>query len=140
MPYGTIKQVKNDYAVVALERQEMCGECHACELISGKKTCQLTCLNEVKGNVGDEVEVALAEHKFLKATYIMYGVPLIGFIIGSLGGYGLSILLDVTSKDLYMVLGSVLGMGLCFLYIRSREKKKAYQKDLPQVIAIRKQV
>ena len=138
MPYGIIKQVKNDYAVVALERQEMCGECHACEMLSGKKTCQLTCLNKVEGNVGDEVEIALAERKFLKATYIMYGIPFIGFLVGFLGGYGLSILLHATSKDLYMVFGSVLGMGLCFLYIKIRESKKAYQKDLPQIVAIRK--
>ena len=46
MPYGTVKEIKGNIAVVSMERQDMCGECHACEMMSGKKNCTLSCVKK----------------------------------------------------------------------------------------------
>ena len=90
MPYGTVKEIKGKTVVVSLERQDMCGDCHACEMMSGKKSCTLNCETDQPYRIGDKVEVDITNQYFLKATYIVYGVPLVGFIIGLILGIGLS--------------------------------------------------
>lgn len=135
MPYGIVKERKNDLAVVVMERQDMCGDCHACEMMSGKKQCTLTCKDDIKSNIGDRVEITLGAQHFLKATYIMYGVPLIGFVGGLIISLVFTKLFHLKIVDLWVTLGMILGMMIGVFYIRCREKKRVYQKYLPHVIA-----
>lgn len=64
MPIGTVEKVEEDYVIVSIERQDMCGECHACEMLGEVKKCTLKCVNECKSQVGDQVEVDV-EQRFL---------------------------------------------------------------------------
>lgn len=134
MPYGVVKEVHKDSAVVIMERQDMCGDCHACEMISGKKQCTLTCHNHVECEVGDRVEVTLTNDHFLKATYIVYGVPLIGFIMGILIGYGLAQVLAFGGEDIWASIGAIVGTLIGVGYIKWRDKKKAYNRFLPHIV------
>lgn len=134
MPYGIVKEKHEDLAVVTMERQDMCGDCHACEAMSGKKECTLTCRNHIACEVGDRVEVTLTNDHFLKATYIIYGIPLIGFIVGIGIGIFLAKVLTVGAEDLWIVVGAVLGTLIGIGYIKWRDKKKAYSKFLPHIV------
>lgn len=134
MPYGVVKEIHKDSAVVIMERQDMCGDCHACEMLSGKKACTLTCLNHIKCNVGDRVEVTLTNEHFLKATYLVYGVPLIGFVIGILIGYGLAQLLTFGEEDIFVAIGAILGTLIGIGYIKWRDKQESYHKFLPHIV------
>lgn len=128
MPMGTVKEVKEDVVIVTLERQDMCGECHACEMISGKKTCTLTCQTKIECEVGDVVEVALENHLFLKATYLIYGIPLIGFM----AGLGIGYLLNL--EDWLIAILTLLSTSLSLLYLKLQDNKKLYQPYLPKII------
>lgn len=139
MPWGTVKEVKGNTAVVVLERQDMCGDCHACEMISGKKACTLTCEKHIPCKVGDEVEVTLTTDYFLKATYLIYGVPLVGLIAGLVLGVVISQSLHLAFGDLLTAAFMLLGAAMGGLYIKKQDKKKAYQKFLPHIIGMRKQ-
>lgn len=134
MPYGTVKEIKGNIAVVSMERQDMCGDCHACEMMSGKKNCTLSCVKKVPCEVGDKVEVTLTTDYFLKATYLVYGVPLLGFVIGLGLGVVLSKAIQTSYSDLWIALCILLGTGAGVLYIKMRDKKKAYGKFLPSII------
>ena len=134
MPYGIVKEVHEDLAVVVMERQDMCGDCHACEMLSGKKECTLTCHKHVKCEVGDRVEVTLTNEHFLKATYIVYGVPLIGFIIGILIGYGLAQVVSSGGEDIFVAAGAIIGTCIGIGYIKWRDKQKTYNKFLPHIV------
>lgn len=134
MPYGTVKEVKGKTAVVILERQDMCGDCHACEMISGKKACTLNCQTNVPCEVGDRVEVAITNKYFLKATYLVYGIPLVGFIMGLLVGVLLTKEISFSHEDLVITLTTMVGTALGVGYIRIKDKKKAYHKFLPYII------
>ena len=138
MPYGVVKESGKKYAVVQLERQEMCGECHACDYVSGKKSCKLKCEKQIECEAGDTVELLLAQSSFLKATYIMYGTPLVGLVIGLVLGYFASKLLSSGREDLYVLVGAIVGIGIALLIIKWGEKKGKFKKYLPQIIAIRK--
>lgn len=135
MPYGTVKEVKGNTAVVTMERHDMCGDCHACEMMSGKKACTLNCETHIKCEAGDQVEVTLTNEYFLKATYIVYGVPLLGFVVGLMIGLGITKALNFSGGDLFIAACAILGTAAGIGYIKMRERKKAYQKFLPHIIA-----
>ena len=135
MPYGIVKEIKGNTAVVTLERQDMCGDCHACEMISGKKQCTLSCEAKIPCKVGDKVEVAITTDYFLKATYLIYGVPLIGFLLGLGIGIALSKVLTTTYEDLLVAVCMIIGTGLGVLYIKLKDKKATYKKFLPQIVS-----
>ena len=139
MLYGKVQSVKGDYAVVTIERQDMCGDCHACDMVHDKKTCTLTCVNTLKAQKGDEVKLELKESTFLKATYLLYGVPFLGLFGGLMGGYFLATLLKLMWGELLMVLVGIIGMAIGCLYIYWTEKKHKYQKMLPKIIEIKKE-
>lgn len=137
MPVGIVKQVKNKgkLALVTMERQDMCGECHACEMISGKKKCELTCLNTVGAVEGETVEITLSTEHFIKATYIMYGVPLIGFVVGMGIGIGIDYILKLNHQDICVILGALVGIIVGGLYIKLRDSRYNYDKYLPKIIS-----
>lgn len=134
MPYGIVKEANKDVAVVIMERQDMCGGCHVCEQISGKKQCTLTCKNDVKAQVGDQVEITLGTQYFLKATYMMYGVPLVGFVSGLGISLGLTKVLELEAVDLWVSLGAIIGTILGILLIKYKDNKKCYHHYLPHII------
>lgn len=136
MPCGVVKEVKESTVVVTMERQDMCGDCHACEMISGKKSCTLNCETQIPCQVGDKVEVGLTSDYFLKATYLIYGVPLIGFLIGLLIGISATKYIEVAYTDLILVGCIAVGTGLGVLYIKKRDKKKAYNQYLPHITKV----
>lgn len=133
MVYGIVKSREGSKAIVVIERQTMCGDCHACERLSGKKQCQLTCEVHTECQVGDKVEVQLETEHFLKAAYLMYGIPLLGFIGGLVISLILTKLLGVTQTDLWLIAGMLMGTVLGTVYIKARDQANAYHKYLPVI-------
>lgn len=134
MPYGVVKEVHKNSVMVTMERQDMCGECHACEMISGKKSCTLTCQSRVPCKVGDRVEVTLTNKHFLKATYIVYGIPLLGFILGILLGYSLAQIVTFGGEDIWVAIGAVIGTLIGVGYIKWADRKEKYKEYLPHIV------
>lgn len=135
MPVGTVEKVENKYIFVKMERQDMCGECHACEMLTDKKSCNLKCVSNIKCKTGDRVEVSLENSTFLKATYIMYGLPFVGLVIGFIVGYILQTYIVPQWGEVVMAVTALVGMGIMLAYIYIRDKKNAYKKYLPRIVA-----
>ena len=134
MPYGVVKEVHKNSVMVTMERQDMCGECHACEAISGKKACTLTCQSHVPCKIGDRVEVTLTNKHFLKATYIVYGIPLLGFVLGTLLGYSLAQIINFGGEDIWVAIGAVIGTLIGVGYIKWADRKEKYKEYLPHIV------
>lgn len=128
MPVGTVERLESDFVIVSMERQDMCGDCHACEMIGEVKKCTLKCVNKCNSQIGDRVEIDVANSSFMKATLIIYGLPLIGLMAGVGLGYKVS-------EALGIVLG-VLFMAGIFGLIKLGEHKNKYQKMLPAAIKV----
>lgn len=135
MPVGTVEKLENKYVFVKMERQDMCGECHACEMLTDKKSCSLKCISTIKCHVGDRVEVSLENKTFLKATYIMYGLPFVGLVVGLALGYILQSYLNIWWGELLCMFTALCGMGIMLGVIYIRDKKNAYKKYLPCIIS-----
>ncbi len=133
---GKVFEIKDGMAKVTMQRHEACKDCHACDIgkseemiIMAKPLC------EVK--VGDTVEVFLENKDFLKATAIMYGIPLIGLVIGFLVGYYGGEFFGYNGDLIGFVLGIVF-LIFTYLWIKSNEvrwKKGNYQPVITKVIS-----
>lgn len=139
MPCGRVEKVEKNYTLVKMERQGMCGECHACDAFYEKKDCTLKCIDLVGAKEGEIVELKVAEEKFLKASYIMYGLPLVGMIMGMLAGYFISKSVGMQDADVLALLGAFAGMGIMFAYIKLKDKRDKFNDYAPQIIWVQKE-
>ncbi|MDF2594137.1 MAG: SoxR reducing system RseC family protein [Clostridia bacterium] len=137
MPSGIVQSIEGQYAIVEIKRQDMCGDCHACDAVHEAKECTLKCINNVRSQVGDIVEISLDQQIFLKATFIMYGLPLAG-LLGGLGiGFLATQLFVQLPSELLIIAGAFAGMLIAFLFIKEKEKRNQYKKMLPHIISIK---
>lgn len=133
---GIVERLEGKYAHVRIMREEMCGDCHACDMMGERKKCEIKCINQVQGQVGDVVEVDGSSNQFLKATGLMYGLPLIGLLVGLGIGYILTVTLWGQANEWVMLilgLGGVAGM----LYgIKKYDAKQCYEAFLPTITKV----
>lgn len=133
---GTVERIEGNYAYVRIMREEMCGDCHACDMMGEKKKCEIKCFNNTNSLVGDVVEVDGSSNHFLKATGLMYGLPLICL----LGGLGLGYLLPLgqlgSLREGVMIITGLGSMAGMFWWIKRRDAKKEYEVFLPTIIKV----
>ncbi|MGL4736424.1 MAG: SoxR reducing system RseC family protein [Cellulosilyticaceae bacterium] len=133
---GTVTRLEGKYAHVRIIREEMCGECHACDMMGEQKKCEIKCLNKVQVQFGDLVEVDGSSDQFLKATGLMYGLPLVG-LLGGLGvGYMLSVMFMGSEKEWLMLVLGLAGMTGMFLWVRKRDAQRKYERFLPSITKV----
>lgn len=136
MPVGRIEQVEGNLVTVSIERQDMCGECHACEVVGEIRTCTIKCHNICKGKQGETVEVELENTIFLRATALMYGVPLGGMMIGIGMGFLIPSGMGESVREACMAALGLIGMGIGLLWLRKKDRNKAYDNLLPRAVKI----
>lgn len=134
-----VKEVVADEAVVMLERTTACGECGQCMV--GKKNLhmELRMKNTLNAKVGDLVTVEMEMKGVLSASLIMYGIPLICFILGCfLGSKYLAAVISINS-DLAALIGAVALTALSYLVIKIMDKKgvfkERYQLTMTGIVA-----
>ena len=136
--YGTVLKLENGNAVVSIKRNSACSSCGACELGSNHSQMELTLKNTVNAKPGDTVEIELPASQFLKASTILYLVPLIALILGIAIGYYIGIYANMNADIVGAVTG-ILFTRLSYLSIRRLEPKFKKNTDLnPKIIDIYK--
>ncbi len=116
---GLVVQRQQDTAVVQLFRQESCSSCALARFCIGGKdqnpTIQVAAPSNV--SIGDTVEVTVDDSAVLKASLLFYGIPLVTFLTGVFGGYGLTLLLRGSQGEATItsiICGFVLAIGGIF--------------------------
>ncbi len=118
---GKVIELKENIAKVSMQRHEACKDCHACDMGKSQEmilTAKALC--EVK--IGDNVEVHLENKDFLKATSIMYGIPLITLVIGFISGYYLGEYIGLNGDIIGFALG-IIFLSITYFWIKSNEEK-----------------
>lgn len=112
MEIGKIQEIKDNKAIIYLERKSACSGCHACEMSHDTQMMTMTAINECEGKVGDDVMVELVVERLLFATLIVYGVPLITTVIGFTIGF------FAFDNELYAFLLGILFMFITYFIIK----------------------
>jgi len=130
---GVVIELKNDLAVIKMKRTEACSKCRACISGMSEKEMIMEADNQCNAQVGDWVELELAENGFFFAVMIMYGIPLVAFLVGILLTYFIFIpkLMPLTNPDLPSFVVGLLFTGIAYLWIRSQESHWESKKYRP---------
>ena len=87
---GVVEDLKaNGLAVVRATGGEQCGSCKcqgACQALGGGAERKITAMNQAGATVGDQVVMTIASGSFLKVSVILYLLPVLALVIGSILG------------------------------------------------------
>jgi len=130
---GIVKKAKNGIAVISIQDSDKCKECTAkiyCKPGSSEER-SLTVRDPHGAHPGDKVRIVIKGSKILRASFLLYGIPLILL----LAGIFLGMEVFTINKELY---SSLAGIGLVVVYslLLSFFSRKPRTKAYPEIIFI----
>lgn len=124
-------------ATVKVQRHSSCKSCGACQMGSGSKTIEVKTINKIAAVVGDFVEIEVPTHKVMKASFLMYIIPILtlilGLYIGGLMGESQGINRDLASGIMGLLM-MVTTFGAIRLYDRRIQDNKDYSPEIIKII------
>ncbi len=134
---GQVIKINEDTVMVRIKRSEACGKCGGCAHGLQSTEMDIEAVNLCNAQIEDWVNVDLHHQDFFKAAGIMYGLPLIAFLIGIAVGYGVAgnIGLEVYQEPIAFGMG-FLAMALTYVYIRHKESYWRTKVERPVATAI----
>ena len=125
--------------LVKTQRSEACHSCSAkgaCSAMGGSKDMTVEVMNPIGARAGDRVELALPEGSFLKASVVIYLIPLGGFGLGAVLGQILGPRWGWSADGLSGIL-SMVGLALAIVLVtwfnRRLSIRDAY---IPKIVRI----
>lgn len=125
---GKVIELKGKKAVVRFLRSDACGHCNACFRL-GSNEADIDIDNVLGAKIGDVVGIEMHAKSVLKASLLLYGVPLVGLLVGAY--------LGSLQGDLYAALGGVLFAAGAFFILRALEPKFSRMTEFkPRMVEI----
>jgi len=137
---GIVTEITEDRAVVAVTGGGACDHCPSASVCKGdgdQRT--ITAVNPLHAKEGDRVRVVMHSQMYLKGTVIVYGLPMVLFIAGSLlGKYLADHYFQNWNADLMAAgVGTcllVLSFGLAKLWSKSVEGNEDYLPVIEKIL------
>lgn len=119
-----IELVDGTTAKIKMQKHSACAACGKCASSTDKKDIIVEVDNNIGAKVGDYVEVNMDSVNVIKAAAIVYIVPLIALLGGTIISYGILNFIDIgMNKE---VLSGFIGIVLTiisYLLIKSKDRK-----------------
>ncbi len=134
--------VDGSHAIVQTQRSSVCGSCavnNGCgtailNRVLLRKYCTLKVMNPVSANIGDRVQIGIAESSLVKSALLLYVLPLLSVLLAILLA---TIIFGSELTDLTAIVFSVSGfiVGLSFVSVVSKRlgKKPEFQTRILSV-------
>jgi sigma-E factor negative regulatory protein RseC len=127
---GIVIEVKGKIAIVKLTLH---GECENCGTCAGSNASLIEMNNQIGAKKGDKITFEPTENGMLKATFIVFWLPIIAIIMGTQIGVWISRQLN-SFTNIYQVLGGIIALLLSLAIIVFYEKKvKSNLSRLPKI-------
>ena len=124
---GRITKIDDNFATIAIDSTDDCKNCGIRFLCSpgSEKEKIIRLENTIYAKVGDKVSISESSNILLKLSFLQYGLPLIGFLLGII--IGTQIPIKLQPVEFYQFLCGLFGLGLAglisFLIIKRMTKK-----------------
>lgn len=132
---GVVIEICNfQKAKVQVTRSSTCGECvskKVCEAFGGSDQMQVVATNPVQAKVGDRVLLSLPNKAVLRASLIVYLIPLLTLLGGATIGQQIS--------EAGAIIGAFLGLGASFLglwYYNKHLKPELYTPSITRILNV----
>lgn len=121
---GQVVDVKNDIAVVMVRRHDVCSKCGGCGVaVSGRGDNYVEAINVVNAAVGQTVKVVTDTAHVLKASFVVYMIPILALLVGIYVGQLLDGTFGVFAR-FDIILGVVFLLS-SYLIVRGYDKRMA---------------
>lgn len=119
-----IEVVDKKTAKLKMQRHSACASCGKCATSSEKKDIVVEVDNALGAQVGDKVKVNMETVNVLKAAAIVYIVPLVALLVGTIGTYFVLNLLKI-STNVETISGAIglVSMLISFLILKKNDNK-----------------
>lgn len=140
--HAIVVGVEQDAAMLEIIRKTPCGLCgksRGCgislwaKLFNHKSVFKAT--NSIGAKVGDSVIVGIEEHALLRSSMTIYGIPLASLLIGAV--LGIAFLpqdASAVQKDVYTVIGALIGLSLSILWLKGHSTGQTFNPNHQPVI------
>nr|MDD6336249.1 SoxR reducing system RseC family protein [bacterium] len=116
--------VRQDEVEISLQRTSACGKCGLCMAHEGG-VMRAWVKNACGATVGQRVRLELSSANALRATWMVYGVPLGLMVALAAAGYGLALALSLPQPDAWAGGGAVAGVALGWMIAHVYDKKRS---------------
>ena len=114
---GRVQKIEQGKAFVAMTPNAACAHCHAGSICHAEgEAIIIEAADPLGVKVNQAVEVAISEDNMLKASFVVYGIPLIALMCGMFAGQYLGKRAGV--ENIYEIVGGFGCFGLSFLFVR----------------------
>ena len=122
-----ITKIDDNFVTIIIDSTDECKDCGIRFLCSPGSDKDKTIIleNTINAKLGDRVAVSEASNILLKLSFLQYGLPLIGFLLGIITATQINIKLQPV--ELYQFICGFLGLGIAgiisYLIIKRMSKK-----------------
>lgn len=111
-------------AKIKMQKHSACASCGKCASSTDKKDIVVEVDNTIGAKVGDYVEVNMNSVDVIKAASIVYIVPLIALLGGTIASYSILNFIDISfNKEILSAIIGVTLTALVYLFIKSKDSK-----------------
>lgn len=137
---GKVIAIDGDRVWVQTIRNSACQSCaarHGCgqralASATGGRANQIRVSNRLNAQVGDEVMLAIDEAALLRASLLVYAVPLLLLVVGAVVGHQVS-----GGQDVAAMFGAVAGLGVGLVLARRAQRTSAerYEPCMVEIVS-----
>ena len=135
---GVVAEIDGNIAKVAVMKKSACEQCSAAGVCHPGDQEYLEAANPLGAVKGQKVKVVIAPQMYLKASIILYGIPMVALIAGAIVAKKIAVLyVGEEHSDLWAFIAGMACTFISFLFIRSYNKKvEKTQKYKPVIVEI----
>ncbi|MDY0092168.1 MAG: SoxR reducing system RseC family protein [Candidatus Vecturithrix sp.] len=114
---GRVAKVNKGYVCVEIEKRSACADCHVgCVCDLGKSVMLIDASDPIGVHENDTVQLSIPTESALRASFAVYGIPLIALILGVLAGEYLGKVFGITT--ILEVLGGFVSLGIALIFVK----------------------
>ncbi len=135
---GIVVEVTGDNAKVSILAKSACEKCSASAVCHPGEQEYMEASNPLGAKKGQKVKVVVAPQVYLKASIILYGIPMVVFVAAAILGKNLGLRYGTEAhSDLWAFIAGMACMLVSFLFIRMYNKKvEKTQQYKPIIVEI----
>jgi len=135
---GIVAEIEGDIAKVAILKKSACEQCSAAGVCHPGDQEYMDAANPLGAVKGQKVKVVIAPQMYLKASIILYGIPMVALITGAIIAKNIAArYVGEDGSDLWAFLAGMALMLVSFFFIRVYNNKvEKTQKYKPVIVEI----
>ncbi len=121
---GIVVEADGELAKVSIVSKSACDNCSASSVCHPGEQDYMEAANPLGAKKGQKVKVVVAPQAYLKASIILYGIPMTVFIAAAILGKNLGLRYGTeANSDLWAFIAGVASMLVSFIFIRMYNNK-----------------